>query len=233
MAGLLLTAIALPVQAGPISPGQSNPGNPDPFIFNFDENGNGIISIDGGPFIPNNGTLQPDPSNGGKLALTYFLPASQLPGEEGDVLIYESPGVLSDVIRFTDADGNLDLGTGDRMIYYSDIGDADLALADTGFPSNLDLSSISVNETGPEGANGFTYGTPNIFNGVSDGRLAVPEPGSLIMLTSSVLGLALASLRRRLWTLTNAACGSKSPGWPAPHSAACCNGRIAARICIS
>jgi hypothetical protein len=208
MAGLLQAAIVLPVQADPISPGQHNISNPDPFIFNFDENGNGIISIDGGRFIPNNGSLQPDPSNGGKPALTYFLPASQIPVEEGDVLIYESPGVLSDVIRFTDADGNLSFGTGDRMIYYSDIGDADLALADTGFPSNLDLSSISVNETGPEGANGFTYGSPNVYNGISDGRLAVPEPGSLILLISAVLGLVLTSLRRRLWTLTNAAYGS-------------------------
>jgi hypothetical protein len=205
-AALVLTTIVSPVQAGPVSPGQSTTSNLDPFIFNFDENGNGIISIDGGPFIPNRGSLQADPSNGGKLALTYFLPASQVPVEEGDVLIYESPGVLSDVIRFTDADGNLSFGTGDRMIFYSDLDEADLALADTGFPSNLDLTSISVNETGPEGANGFTYGTPNVYNGASD--VPVPEPGSLIVLTSGLLGLALASFRRPLWTLANSACGS-------------------------
>jgi hypothetical protein len=192
MAGLILAAVAFPVQAGLIFPGQHSASNPDPFIFNFDENGNGIISIDGGPFIRDDGSLQPDPSNGEKPALTYLLPASQIPVEEGDLLIFESPGVLSDVIRFTDADGNLSFGTGDRMIFYSDLDDADLALADTGFPSNLDLSSISVNETGPEGANGFSFGTPNVYNGISDGRLAVPEPATIPLLSTALLAVALA-----------------------------------------
>src|SRR5690349_15673125 len=94
-APLLLAAMVSPAWAGPLSPGQS----PNPFTFNFDENGNGFISINGGPFIANNGSLQPNPSNGGSLALTYFLPASEMPVGNGDVLILESAGVLSDVIR--------------------------------------------------------------------------------------------------------------------------------------
>jgi hypothetical protein len=138
-------------------------------------------------------------ANGGSLALTYFLPASQVPVGNGDVLIYESSDILSDVIRFTDADGNLTGATADRMIYYSDVNEsaAEVAsLADTGFPSNVDLSAISVDETGPEGSNGFTYGFPNVYNGASDVP-GVPEPGSAMMLTSALIGFALASVRHK------------------------------------
>jgi hypothetical protein len=192
--------IVSPVEAGPILAGQDNTDSSDPFVFNFDENGNGSISINGGPFTAISGTLQPDPTNAGTRALTYLLPSSQTPVGNGDVLILESPGVLSDVIRFTDASGNLTGGTADRMIYYSDVDDLATemgALADTGFPSNVDLSAISVDETGPEGANRFTYGFPDVYNGISD--RAVPEPSSAIMLVSSMFPFALAFLRGRHW----------------------------------
>src|SRR5262245_16759615 len=93
------------------------------FVFNFDENGNGMISISGGAFMPLNGSLMPDPSNGGALALTYLLPATATPVGNGDVRIFEpaaTSAILSDVLRFTDANGSLTGLTADRMIYYSD-----------------------------------------------------------------------------------------------------------------
>jgi hypothetical protein len=81
--------------------------------------------------------MAPDPANGGALELTYFLPELV---NNGDVAILE-PGstqqILSDGLRFTDANGNLDHAsqTADRMIYLSDndAADANNALADTGF----------------------------------------------------------------------------------------------------
>ena len=169
------------------------------FTLNFDENGNGSISEDGGAFVPLAGVLADDPSQAGtQLVLTYFLPALSCcsPVGNGDVSVFESGGefpVLSDVIRFTDANGALTGGTADRMIYYSDNTDGGTDLADTGFPANLNGgATASVFEIGPEGNNGFQYVAGlNVYNGISD---AVPEPGTLLLLG---IGLVLAPAMRR------------------------------------
>jgi hypothetical protein len=171
-------------------------GTGDPFIFNFDENGNGSYSTDGVHFTPSPGVVMPDPSPGHNNVLTYMLPSLV---ESGDVRIWEDAAktILSDVIRFTDAAGDLNGAVNaDRMIYYSDPGDSDLADEPGFFPTNLTpRDGGGIVEVGAEGGNGFTYApggafpANNVYNGISD----TPEPMSLVL-----LGTTMALLSRRL-----------------------------------
>ena len=90
----------------------------------FDENGHGLINTGSG-FVSDPGNLAADPTGRvGGLVLIYTLDPAQLVGN-GDVRVWEDyPGatILSDVISFTDANGNLTGITADRMIYYSEGG---------------------------------------------------------------------------------------------------------------
>src|ERR1700682_1367598 len=115
-------AVLLSAGSGSVRGGASG-GSPSlfsPFALNFDENGNGFVSVNGGPITPLPGVLAPDRSQGElrPLALTYFLP--QLVWA-GDIRILEPAsdgGGLSDGLRFTDATGSLAAGPhADRMIY--------------------------------------------------------------------------------------------------------------------
>ena len=202
LAALILAGGVPSVRGNTIGPGA--PGGPDPFVFNFDENGNGVISQNGGPFLPLNGALAPDPSNGFAPALTYMLPTGVTVGN-WDVEVFDGTA-LGDVIRFTDGSGNLTGTTADRVIFYSDVtsGDAADSIADVAAPpTNLGTGAVTtVTEQGTEGANGFTYtsptppgGSPDTFNGISDGTL--PEPTSLILLGSGLLGIL--GITRRKW----------------------------------
>jgi hypothetical protein len=165
------------------------------FDLFFDENGNGAISQNGGPLTPLQGTLQPDPSDGGALELTYFLPEHVI---NGDVAIFEpQTSNLSDGLRFTDAAGNLQGATADRMIYLSDRepNEPNTDLADTPNPTNFGQFGFNgtLQEVGPEGNNGFDwFPGGNSYHGISD----VPEPGSVILLATGMLGMALYGWRR-------------------------------------
>ena len=162
------------------------------FTLDFDENGNGSVSVNGGAFVPSPGFLLDDPSQAGvQLVLIYTLPELVV---EGDLSVFEPTGGLSDVVRFTDANGGLS-GAGNLLIYYSDNTDGGTDLADTGFPANLNTGNTgSVDETGPEGNNGFQFvAGANIYNGISD---TVPEPGTLLLLG---IGLVLARPAMRRW----------------------------------
>lgn len=199
LAALLLAGIVIPLRADGILPG--SPFNSDPFTLNFDENGNGSISINRGEFTPLQGTLAMDPSNGGIFALTYTLPPGQTPVVNGDVLVMEPFGAgMSDVIRFTDAAGRLTGITADRMIYYSDTAEANEFtgdLADTGFPTNVGAGLTNIEEeVGAEGDNHFTHqALGNIYNGISDAP--VPEPASLILMGSGLIWVW--GIRHRRW----------------------------------
>lgn len=185
-----------------------------PFIINLHEDGNGSISISGGSFTLLPGVLAPDPSNGGALALTYFFPTSAPFTGTGTILAYEDSSLtsLSDALRLTDAAGDISgTGTADRMIFYSDI-DADAALADTGFPSNI-TSGATVTEVErigaaahlPPGEAGFTFVVPDfvtkkgcpdceIFHVISE----VPEPASWILLFTTFGLLGAPRLRKHI-----------------------------------
>ena len=161
-------------------------GQGDPFILIFDENGNGQVSLNGGQFVPDPGLLGVDPLSG-ILGLYYPLPEGVVPGDVG-VSEPNLPSVLSDGLRFE----NGLFGFNAVMFYFSDNSDGGDALADTGFPDGFPC--CIVEEQGGEGMNGFFYAPGgNIYIGISDN---VPEPGTLVMLGTGVLGLAGAIGRR-------------------------------------
>jgi hypothetical protein len=166
-----------------------NPADPlDPWIFDFDENGNGSINVNGTGFVPLVGHMEPDPTGVVPFALTYHLPELVACG---DARIWEDDTrtIVSDVLRFTNAIGTL-TGACDRMIFFSDVGDADLA--DVGIPANFfGNDGGGVVENGVEGDfRDFNYGSVNLYHGISD----VPEPSTLALLA---LG-GFAMIRRRL-----------------------------------
>jgi hypothetical protein len=151
-------------------------GGGDPLTFNFDENGNGQININGGGFVTNNGSLLPDPSQSGHpLVLTFSIPAPGSPLGNGDLLIYEDfiGGTLGDVVRFTDANGALTGFTADRLIFYSLAG---VQLADTGLPVNAGAGASASIVEKSDGTFQYIASGPNTYNGISDGTLASAAP---------------------------------------------------------
>ena len=182
------------------------------FTFDFDENGNGTIN--GGtaaqiPLISLGNIVDPFDPSSGIQPLAYNIVGS-LPGfpapVDGDVVLGENTGVISDVLRFYHG----------LLMVYSDLPEVGEIppLADVGFSPLRQGNQLGLPETGPEaGPNGlfgyaplanqpgaFSAPTVAVYNFTSDA--AVPEPTSF-----AVLGLAALALliRRRKPTRDSAA----------------------------
>lgn len=155
----------------------------------------GLYPFNNGPFMPFDGALAPDPSNGGRPALTWNLSSiGQSPVGNGDVLVLDPDGALSDVLRFTNAQGVLSGDAATLMIFYSQAGGG--LPADTGFPANVASMAFTTVSENADGTffYGFGAGFDN-YNGVSP---PVPEPGTGFLAMAGVLGLAMSLKKRSL-----------------------------------
>jgi hypothetical protein len=167
----------------------------------FDENGVG--SSNGLPLTYVYPALDPI---SGFSTLMYNLP---WPVTRGDLIITESSGAISDLIRFdTNSAG------GGVAFFFSDTADefpAPLADSPLGIPPpNAAYPSVTVPETGVEGNDGATYfasggspgcalqgGTPLgvFYTIISDSP--VPEPATATLLGMCVIGLLAYGWRKR------------------------------------
>jgi len=180
-----LAAIANTLRAAPLLP-----------TFSFHENGQGKLELPaefGGIVIPLPGALKSDTGPGGlSSALAFTAHPQAAPFPEGDVVLLDAGGHVSDILRFDLANP----ADGSQLIFFYSNDHAGL-LADTGLPSSMFGNTVTIQEnpSGPTvytpiaGQPGFSTDSP-----LGDSFLifSTPDTGStLLMLGAAIAGLVL------------------------------------------
>src|SRR6476646_11385046 len=109
--------------------------------FSFHENGQGKLELPplfGSGVIPLHGTLMSDPGPGGLMsALAFTAHPQAAPFPEGDVVLLDAGGHVSDILRFDLANP----ADGSQLIFFYSNDHAGL-LADTGLPSSMFSNTV-------------------------------------------------------------------------------------------
>jgi hypothetical protein len=215
LSSLMILTLGLSLWIAQTAPAQSSPQEisrpgaplgPDPFQIFFDEFGTGFYQV----FNPITGQYGPIVNDPGTVVggfLRFSLPEAVALGDvgiagpqEGEICSETNFAPCSDGLRFI-----LDNG-----LYYVQLfseppfGETPVPAADTGPPPDFSPTDF-VGEIGtPDVFESFLYAagptphTPpnsNFYNGVSDGRLGVPEPATIVLLGTALLSLGAAFRR--------------------------------------
>jgi len=174
--------------------------------FSFHENGNGKLELPlifGGGVIPLTGTLMSDTGPGGLTsALAFTAHPQAAPFPEGDVVLLDASGHVSDILRF-DLEKDPGPGLPQLIFFYSN--DHGALLADTGLPSSMFSNTVIIQESssGPtiykptEGQPGFSSDSPL---GDSFRIFSTPDTGSTLLMLGAAVA-ALLILRGKLLTV--------------------------------
>ena len=168
--------------------------------FSFHENGNGKLELPNGVVIDFPGALTTDPGPGGLLsALAFTAHPLVAPFPEGDVVLLDASGHVSDILRF-DPETSPGPGSPQLIFFYSN--DHGGLLADTGLPSQMFTNTVTIQEnpSGPTiytpvaGQPGFSTDSPL---GNSFRIFSTPDTGSTVLM----LGAATAGLVFLRWKM--------------------------------
>jgi hypothetical protein len=174
--------------------------------FSFHENGNGLLELPlvfGGGVIPLTGVLMSDTGPGGLTSALAFTAHPQVnPFPEGDVVLLDASGHVSDILRF-DPETSPGPGSPQLIFFYSN--DHGGLLADTGLPSLMYDNPVFIQEnlSGPtiytptEGQPGFSSDSPL---GNSFRIFSTPDTGSTLLMLGAAVA-ALLILRGKLLTV--------------------------------
>ena len=171
--------------------------------FSFHENGRGNLHLPplfGGGVIPLTGVLMSDTGPGGLTsALAFTAHPQAAPFPEGDVVLLDASGHVSDILRFN-PETNPGPGSPQLIFFYSN--DHGGLLADTGLPSSMYENTVIIQEN-PTGPTIYTpmAGQPGFSTDSTLGDsfliFSTPDTGSTLLM----LGAAIAGFLFLRWKM--------------------------------